>query len=130
MADDALKRKLPISEGMVAVASAEKEMAALLEKIDAMHLKDRARYDFVLRNAIETTQDSAELSTQDLSARATEVAAKEKKDKDEREANTAKTAKKGEEVAAKKDEEKKDDEQAQTESTDSAAQRRDGEAAA
>ncbi len=109
VADDALKRKLPMSEGMAAVAGAEKEMAALLEKIDAMNLKDRARYDFVLRNAIETTQDSAELSAQDLSSRATEVAAKEKKAKEERESMTAKTAKKGEEVATKKDEEKKDD---------------------
>ena len=56
VADDALKRHQPIAEGMTAVASAEKEMAAGLEKIDAMNLKDRARYDFVLRNAIETTR--------------------------------------------------------------------------
>src|SRR5437016_6342848 len=69
VADDALKRKIAISEGMTAVASAEKEMAGSLKKIEGMQLKDHARYDFALRNAIETTDDSAELSTQDLGAR-------------------------------------------------------------
>lgn len=85
VADDALKRKVAISEGMAAVASAEKEMAESLKKIEAMQLKDRTRYDFALKNAIETTQDSAELSTSDLSTRAGEVIAKEKKEKEERE---------------------------------------------
>lgn len=86
VADDALKRKVAINEGMAAVAAAEKEMAESLKKIEAMQLKDRARYDFALKNAIETTQDSAELSTSDLGARAGEVVAKEKKEKAEREA--------------------------------------------
>ena len=86
VADDALKRKVAINEGMAAVAAAEKEMAESLKKIDALQLKDRARYDFALKNAIETTQDSAELSTSDLGVRAGQVVAKEKKEKDEREA--------------------------------------------
>src|SRR5947209_3279285 len=63
VADDALKRKLALSDGMAAVASAEKEMAEALKKIESMQLKDRARYDFALKNAIETTEDSADLST-------------------------------------------------------------------
>ncbi len=86
VADDALKRKLAIGEGMATVASAEKEMAESLKRIEALQLKDRARYDFALKNAIETTQDSAELSTSDLTARTDEVVAKEKKAKEEREA--------------------------------------------
>lgn len=105
VADDALKRKVVITEGMAAVAAAEKEMADSLKKIEAMQLKDRSRYDFALKNAIETTQDSAELSTSDLSVRAGEVVAKEKKEKDEREAIMPRK-----ELAQKKAEEKKETE--------------------
>jgi hypothetical protein len=86
VADDALKRKLPIDEGMALVAAAEKEMAAALKKIEEAQPKDMRRYDFALKNAIETTEDSAELSTQDLGARATAVAEKESKQKQERDA--------------------------------------------
>ncbi len=85
VADDALKRKKPIDAGITAVAAAEKEMLESLNKIDAMNLKDRPRYDFALKTAMETTQDSVELSAQDLSARASEVAAKDQKDKKDRE---------------------------------------------
>lgn len=89
VADDALKRKVAIDIGMGLVANTEKEMLASLNKIDAMTLKDRGRYDFALKSAIDTTQDSQELSAQDLGARATEVVAKEEKDKKQREAMTA-----------------------------------------
>lgn len=89
VADDALKRKVAIDIGMGLVSSTEKEMLASLNKIDAMALKDRGRYDFALKSAIDTTQDSQELSAQDLGARATEVVAKEEKDKKQREAMTA-----------------------------------------
>ena len=83
VADDALKRKLVITEGMAAVGSSEKEMLAVLQSIEESHPKDMARYDFVLKNAIETTSDSSELSAEDLSTRATEVTAKEEKEKKE-----------------------------------------------
>jgi hypothetical protein len=86
VADDALKRKAPIDVGTAAAASAEKEMLGKLEKIQAVKPSDFARYDFVLQQAIETTQDSAELSQEDLKQRAAEAAAKEQKAKAEREA--------------------------------------------
>jgi hypothetical protein len=81
VADDALKRKLTITEGIAAVAAAEKEMLAALEKIAEAPPKDIGRYEFVLKQAIETTQDSLELSLSDLAARSAEVQAKQVRDK-------------------------------------------------
>jgi len=86
VADDALRRKIAINVGMTAVASAEKEMTAQLQAIQDAQPKDLARYEFVLKNAIETTTDSTDLSTGDLGQRATEVAAKEEQEKKERQA--------------------------------------------
>lgn len=106
VADDALKRKLPIQEGNSLVAAAEKEMLGSLRKIDEMQLKDRSRYDFALKTAIDTTQDSADLSAEDLSGRATELAAQEEKEKKEREAMTAHAGKDAEAVQAKADDKK------------------------
>jgi len=105
VSDDALKRKLDIKEGMAAVAAGEKELLAELEKIEESHPKDVARYEFVLKQALETTRDSLDLSQQDLSQRAAEVEAKEKKEKKELEA-----AMSTEELQQKKAEEKKEGE--------------------
>lgn len=84
--DDALKRKVDMSEGMKLVAAAEKVMAAELQKIADHPAKDYARYEFAMKQAIETTEDSVQLSTVDLGQRATEVAERAKKEKAEREA--------------------------------------------
>jgi hypothetical protein len=84
VSDDALVRKVPLDVGMKEVASAEGEMLATLQKIEDSAPKDLARYDFVLKNAIDTTSDSKELSEQDLHTRAGELAAEEKKEKKER----------------------------------------------
>lgn len=86
VADDALTRKIAVNEGMKEVASAEGEMLAVLQKIQDSNPKDLARFDFVLKNAIDTTSDSKELSEQDLNTRATELAAQEKKEKTDRRA--------------------------------------------
>jgi hypothetical protein len=86
VADDALVRKLPLDAGMKEVAAAEGEMLATLQKIEDAAPKDLARYDFVLKNAIDTTSDSKELSEEDLHKRATDVVAEDKKEKQDRDA--------------------------------------------
>jgi hypothetical protein len=86
VSDDALKRKLDIKEGMAAVAAGEKELLEQLEKIEGSQPKDVARYEFALKQALETTRDSLELSQQDIGQRTAEVQAKEQKEKKELEA--------------------------------------------
>ena len=108
VADDSLKRKLPLNEGMTVVAAAEKEMLATLQKIEEAQPKDVARYDFVLKNAIDTTSDSAELSTEDLNQRATEVVAKDEKEKKDLESMTAAPVKAGDEKKTDETAENKD----------------------
>jgi len=83
VADDALQRKIDITIGMQAVAKGEKEVLKSLEKIQDSQPKDMARYEFVLKQAVESTRDSLELSQGDLNARAAEVQAKEAKEKKE-----------------------------------------------
>lgn len=106
VSDDALKRKIALAEGMTEVATAEKDMLARLQKIEAAQPKDLARYQFALTQAIETTSDSLELAGQDLKERTTEVLAREKKEDQEREALL-----RPEEVRAKRETEKKEAEQ-------------------
>jgi len=103
VADDALKRKKDIAPGMEAVAKAEREMAADLRKFAASQPKDLARYRFVLDQAIETTEDSAELSASNLQQRAVEVQSKEAAETKEREAMM-----RPEDVKAKKAAERKE----------------------
>jgi hypothetical protein len=87
VADDALAHKRPLDLGIKAVSGGEKEMLAHLQKISEAQPKDLARYEFVLRDAIDTTQDSIELNEQDLQQRASGVEAKEKKENEERKAS-------------------------------------------
>ncbi len=105
VADDALKRKVNIAEGMKLTAESEKEMLATLRKLSEKPGKDYARYEFAMQQALETTQDSTELSAADLTQRAGAVAEREKREKTEREAMTA-----TKDVQQKKAEEKKADE--------------------
>jgi hypothetical protein len=81
--DDALRRKLDIAEGMKVVAGAEKEMLETLQKVEESSPKDRERYEFVLKNAIDTTSDSAEMSQQDLASRSKDIDAKDAREKKE-----------------------------------------------
>lgn len=81
--DDALLRKGDVKVGMDAVASGEKQMLAALEKVQNNQPKDISRYDFALKQAIETTQDSLSAAQEDVAKRGKDVearATKEKKD--------------------------------------------------
>ncbi len=86
VADDALVRKLPLDVGMKEVATAEAEMLTKLQKIEDAAPKDLSRFEFALKNAIDTTSDSKELSEEDLHTRAGDVAAQDKKEKQDRKA--------------------------------------------
>lgn len=86
--DDALKRKLDVKEGLKAVAAMEKETLPILQKIQESSPKDLGRYEFVLKQAMDTTQDSLELAQEDVNTRAADVAAREEKEKKQIEAMT------------------------------------------
>ena len=101
VADDALRRKAAVDEGMKAVADAEKEMLAVLNKIEAASPKDLSRFEFALKNAIDTTSDSAELSEEDLHTRATELATKDAKEKEEKQASMGTKEKEEKKIAEK-----------------------------
>jgi hypothetical protein len=101
--DDALRRKIDVKVGVAAIATGEKELLETLKKIDNTHPKDEPRYDFVLKQAIDGTGDSLELSTEDISQRASEVAASEAKEKKEREALMTPDEKKETKEAEQKD---------------------------
>ena len=76
VADDALRRKLTVDAGMGFAAKEEKGMLTRLEAIKTAQPKDLSRYEFVLREAIDTTSDSLELSAGDTQVRAAEIAEK------------------------------------------------------
>src|SRR5271156_3905640 len=57
VADDALKRKVALVEGMKLVSAAEKDMLETLQKIQDAEPKDLPRYEFALKSAIDTTSD-------------------------------------------------------------------------
>jgi len=84
--DDALKRKVLVSEGVTFVSKAEKEMLPVLQKFEDSEPKDLSRYALSLKMAIETTSDSLELAQEDLAKRTNEVQSKIEREKKEIEA--------------------------------------------
>lgn len=100
--DDALKRHVDVKPGMAEVATQEKAMLEELQKIQESHPADLARYEFALKQAIDSTSDSMELASKDMAERASEVAAKAQQEQKEREAMTQ-----PKDLEAKKAEEKK-----------------------
>lgn len=107
VADDALKRKVALDQGMKIVADGETELLAKLQKIEDSNPKDLSRYEFALKTAIDTTSDSKELSDEDLTARAGAVAEKDKKEKADRDAMLGTKEKEQKKVAEKKEAETK-----------------------
>jgi hypothetical protein len=102
VADDALRRHIAIDKGNAAVSGAEQEMLEKLKKIDESHPKDVGRYDFVLQQALDTTQDSYELAKSDLGERTSAVREKEKKENAARAAEMTPDEKKDAQAAADK----------------------------
>jgi hypothetical protein len=88
VADDALRRKVDLAIGMAVVVPGERAMLDQLKKIEDAEHPDRARYEFVLKDAIDVTEDSIDLSG-DLSERAREISAKDQKADEVRKAGLA-----------------------------------------
>jgi len=86
VADDALVHKVNLDVGMKEVAAAESEMLVTLQKVEDSAPKDLSRFEFVLKNAIDTTSDSKELSDEDMHKRSGDLEAQEKREKQEKEA--------------------------------------------
>jgi len=107
--DDALQRHVNIKAGLTAVATAESEMLLGLQKIQDSQPKDISRYDYVLKQSIEGTNDSLELAREDPAVRAAEVAAKQAREKKKLESEMTpaeRDAKKAEEAKAEKEKKK------------------------
>ena len=107
VADDALRRKVAIDLGMAATVESERALLARLQKIQKSQPSDLARYDYVLKDAIDTTSDSLELSQTDLAGRAASVDAKDQKEKEARTAALTPEDAKDKKDQAKKDAKKK-----------------------
>lgn len=79
--DEALQRQVDMSKGLAVVAKLEKECLPLLQKAQASQPKDLERYEFVLKTAIDTTQDSMDSAEGDLGKRTHDVEAKAAREK-------------------------------------------------
>ena len=113
VADDAMGRHLDIKLGLAAVASVEKEMLPVLQKAQDSHPKDVERYDFALKQAIETTADSLEAAQEDLGQRVQDVEARQRQERKARQEAMRPTEREAAQAAEKKaaeDEEKKQEE--------------------
>lgn len=107
VADDALGRKVDVKPGLAAVAASEKEMLPLLQKIQDSPPKDLERFDFALKQAIETTSDSLQAAQQDLGKRTQDVEARQAKEKKQIEDSMTAAEREGKQAEAKKAEESK-----------------------
>jgi hypothetical protein len=107
--DDALQRHVDIKVGLTAVATAESEMLLGLQKIQDSQPKNMSRYDFVLRQSIDGTNDGLDLARQDPAARAAAIAAKQAREKKELESEMTpaeRDAKKAEQAKVEKEKKK------------------------
>lgn len=107
VADDALQRKIDISEAMKVVAPAEKQMASDLRKLTEKRAPDYSLYEFAMTQAIETTDDSAELSAEDITARSAQVEKREEHEKQELESMMSTKDAAAKKAAEKKEQERK-----------------------
>ena len=114
VADEAIGHRLDIKAGLGAVASVEKETLPVLQKAQDSHPKVMERYDFVLKQAIETTADSLEAAQEDLGKRGKDVEARQQKEKKARQEAMTPTEREAAQAAEKKvaqEEQKKQEQQ-------------------
>jgi hypothetical protein len=83
--DDALRRKLPVDKGEVDVVKSEKDFLAKLNQVEPANPSDISRYNFVLQQAIDATNDSLDLSQENIGSRASEIASHDAKEEKKRE---------------------------------------------
>lgn len=81
VADDALKHHKDIALGTAAVSKIEQDLLKTLQQIEESKPRDISRYDFALKQAIDSTNESIELAKGDLAKRTTEVVAKDEQEK-------------------------------------------------
>ena len=110
--DDALLRKLEVKLGLTAVVAAENHTLPVLQKIQGSQPKDVSRYDFALKQAIETTEDSLEASQQDLGQRGKAVESRDAREKKELEELSPPDAKAAAEKEAAEEKQAAEDKQA------------------
>jgi hypothetical protein len=103
--DDALSRKLDTSKGIEALVQQGELFAADLHKIADNPAKDQWAYEFVLKDAIDITEDTIEASQGDLAERARAVQEADAKHEEKRLESMTPTLK--EEVTKTKKEEQK-----------------------
>lgn len=89
VADDALRRHVDIQPGLTGMINAEREMLARLQKLQDSNPKDLGRYNFVLKQSLDATNDSLETAQENPAVRAKEIAARDRKEKKEREQSMA-----------------------------------------
>ena len=81
VADEALKKKVDLTQGLGQVTRMEMDAIPVLTRIRDSKPKDIERYEFVLKTAIDTTRDSLELNESDTEKRAADVEAREEREK-------------------------------------------------
>ena len=79
--DQGLDKKVDMAPGLKAVASADREALAILQKVQDSQPKDISRYDFVLKTALETTSDSLDGAQGDLGKRTADVEARDQRER-------------------------------------------------
>ena len=79
--DDGLARKIDLSKGVGAAAEQEKGFLATIQELSVKPAKDRYLFEYALKDALETTQDSLEESQHDLRSRAQRVIEEDRREK-------------------------------------------------
>jgi hypothetical protein len=95
VSDDALKRKVDITAGILAVGDAEQKFIAQLRRIQVSAPADLDLYSVALAEAIAATSDSIDLAGSDADKRAAELAAKDDAEKKQAERTLAAEDSKG-----------------------------------